>query len=119
METDGDFFARTAQVSQNHGYGQSRRDAVRHSKVHLLVARISGSVAEKQSLSGLAADGYLRRDRAAFNRLLAYIDGTSPAVAGLADDAIFPVSAYQTAPWPVPSPDIENGAGGGANNCGV
>lgn len=79
MDTDGDFIGRTAQVIQNHGYGQSLRDAVWPSKVHLIVARISRSIAEKQTLSGLAADGYLRRDRAAFKQAVSVHRQNSPS----------------------------------------
>jgi hypothetical protein len=49
----------------------------------------------------------MRRIAPPLNRLLVYIDRTSPAGARLADDAIFPLCACQTAPRPVPSPDIE------------
>src|SRR5580692_8947505 len=104
LHSDRNCISRAAEVGQAHRDSRSRRDAVRHLKVHLENTRDTGvSPKYRISVSSPPIDTYGGITPPS-NRLVVYIDGTSPAVAALANGAIFRVSACQIASWPVPLP---------------
>jgi hypothetical protein len=68
LHSDRNCISRAAEVGQAHRDSRSRRDAARHSKVHLEIPAITGSISEIQNFGELSADRYLWRNHAAFKQ---------------------------------------------------
>ena len=62
LHGDRDFIARAAEIGQAHRDNRSRRNAARHSDVHLVIAWITRRRSEIQDFGKASADGDLGRD---------------------------------------------------------